>query len=132
MIFLFVAFFLTLFFLRTDFQQGLSQGLALLLVACPCGVGVAMPMIMALAHRRSVLSGLAFRNDRIIERLASVKHMVWDKTGTLTAGEASVAHVRSDDKELLADLLPVLATLHQFSNHEMSLALDHWAKKETE
>ena len=69
------------------------SGLAVLLVACPCAMGLAAPVAMMVGCGRAAAMGIFIRNGDVLERLAQVDQVVFDKTGTLTERHAEVTFV---------------------------------------
>ncbi|MCG3126469.1 MAG: putative copper-exporting P-type ATPase V [Phycisphaerae bacterium] len=72
----------------------IMRGLSVLLISCPCALGVATPMALWIALGRAARRGLLFRDMLALERLALVRRVVFDKTGTLTTGQPQVAEFR--------------------------------------
>ena len=71
-------------------DDGILAGLAVVLIACPCALGLATPMALWIALGRAARSQVLFRSGQSLEQLAQVKTMFFDKTGTLTSGETRV------------------------------------------
>ena len=111
----------------SGFQHGLLSGLAVLLIACPCALGVATPMAiwagMGAASRRGVL----FRNGDALARLASVRAFCFDKTGTLTDGLLTVDRLVCPDLHQSNHVLQVALQLSAASNHVISQAIQQYA-----
>lgn len=109
--------------LLADFQHGLLAGLAVLLIACPCALGVATPLAtwssMGAASRRGVL----FRDGDALARLAGVRAICLDKTGTLTDGALRVERLVVEDPADRESLLRHAAALSGASTHIVSLAI---------
>lgn len=95
-----------------------DRTVALLIVACPCALGLATPLTLAVAVGQAARRGVLVKDASIFERLAGRGRLLIDKTGTLTYGEARVAHFEGD----LALRGPV-AILEAQSNHPLARAL---------
>ncbi|GGM94335.1 metal-transporting ATPase [Thermus composti] len=87
----FVALVLPLF--QGDFLGHLYKALALLLIACPCALVVSVPAAIAAGVARGARAGVLFKSGAALERLASVRHLALDKTGTLTLGRPRLVRV---------------------------------------
>ncbi|NOZ39497.1 MAG: cation-translocating P-type ATPase [Planctomycetes bacterium] len=120
-------------------DQGILTGLAVVLIACPCALGLATPMAVWTALGRAAECGVLFRSGLVMERLAAVKFACFDKTGTLTSGKPSVAALLVADQQPPELLLEVAATVAAGSTHPLSQAiqqfvnerLSNWTPSET-
>ncbi len=79
--------------LRSGLDEAIMTGLAVLLIACPCALGIATPTAVWVALGKAASHGILFRNGEAIEALAKVRAIAFDKTGTLTTGEPEVTGV---------------------------------------
>ena len=102
-----------------DFRVALNIAAAVLIITCPCALGLAVPAVTTAASGRLFRKGLLIKDATALERLAEVDAVVFDKTGTLTAGAPEV--INTDDFTR-ADLEIALA-LAEGSSHPLSLAL---------
>jgi P-type Cu2+ transporter len=107
---------------RLPFDQALLTGLAVLVVACPCALGLAAPLAAALGIGLAAQQGVLVRGGAVLERLAKIKGVAFDKTGTLTRNEAGVASVVIHDVSE-AELLSRALGLAQGSEHPIARAL---------
>ncbi|MFN6978092.1 MAG: heavy metal translocating P-type ATPase, partial [Gemmobacter sp.] len=73
--------------------EALVAGVAVLIIACPCAMGLATPVSIMVASARAAERGVLFRRGEALQRLAAVRTLAFDKTGTLTAGQPTLAHV---------------------------------------
>ncbi len=89
--------------------RGLQCALAVLVVACPCALGIATPLATTIALSRAVGNGVLIRSGRVIEALAGVHAVAFDKTGTLTASQPHVVFGPHDEAARLAAREPLLA-----------------------
>ena len=104
------------------------SAVSVLIVACPCALGLATPMSIAVASGRGAKAGVLVRSAEALERLAAVDTLVFDKTGTLTQGKPQVVSTfsvgKSDPAEADdASLLSLAAALSGASEHPLSQAL---------
>jgi P-type Cu2+ transporter len=102
-----------------DLRLAVNIAAAVLIVTCPCALGLAVPAVATAASGRLFRRGLLIKDGTALERLAEVETVVFDKTGTLTLGRPTLV---SDDP-LPADLRPVARALAQASAHPLSVAL---------
>lgn len=76
------------------FTQALMNGIAVLVISCPCAMGLATPAAIMVGVGRAAKSGILIKGSRTLEIFADVKHLVFDKTGTMTEGKFSVRDFR--------------------------------------
>lgn len=104
-------------------EAGLLAGLAVLLMACPCALGLATPLAIWVAQGRAAMCQVLFRSGEAVERLADVTTVVFDKTGTLTTGRPRFRHLHTSP-DLDADIcLHWGARLARSTNHPLAEAL---------
>ena len=103
--------------------HALVAGVTVLIIACPCAVGLATPMSMTVAMGRGAQTGVLFREARALEALASLDVLVCDKTGTLTEGRPKVETVHAAETFAEADLLRLAAGVAQQSDHPLARAV---------
>lgn len=100
---------------------------SLLVVSCPCALGLATPMALTVARARAARRGLLLRSTAALETLARVRTVVLDKTGTVTEGALQVVSARVEDPELVS----WIAALERRSAHPIGRALMCWAGQES-
>ena len=110
-------------------MQGLVNAVAVLIVACPCALGLATPMSIMVASGRAASLGVLFRDAEAIENLRRVDTLVIDKTGTLTIGAPQVRGVQVFDARSEDELLQLAASLDRSSEHPVAKALVAEAKQ---
>ena len=101
----------------------LARGVAVLVVACPCAVGLAAPIAVLVATGRSARRGILFRSGGALEALASVRVVGLDKTGTVTTGAPVVVAVEPASGGSAENLLRLAASAEQGSEHPLGVAL---------
>lgn len=99
--------------------QAITYTIAVLIVSCPCAIGLAVPMVIVIASGVAAEKGIVFKSSDAIEVAHKTSHVVFDKTGTLTRGKLSVVAKNYVDK----DTLPLLLGLIESSRHPVSLAV---------
>ncbi len=106
---------------HVPFETALFTGLAVLVVACPCALGLAAPLATTLGIGRLIQYGVLVRGAEVMERLPRIKVVAFDKTGTLTVGKVRLRSIESDG--IGADeLLCRIAGLEQGSEHPLARA----------
>jgi Cu+-exporting ATPase len=103
--------------------HGLVAAVAVLIIACPCALGLATPMSIMVATGRGAHVGVLVRNAQALERLASVDTLVVDKTGTLTLGKPEVVGVEAVGAEDADTMLRLAASVEQQSEHPLAAAI---------
>jgi Cu+-exporting ATPase len=101
----------------------MANTVAVLVVACPCAMGLAIPAALTVAVGRGARLGVLFKGGEALERLAHLDAVVMDKTGTLTVGRPTLAGVRSLTPRLANDLLRMAAAAEERSNHPLAYAV---------
>ena len=107
-------------------QMALSSTVSVLVIACPCAMGLAVPAALTVAVGRGAQLGVLFKGGEALERLTHLDVIVLDKTGTLTVGRPVLAAVHSLGNSTEADLLRLAAGAEERSNHPLAHAVvDH-------
>lgn len=105
-----------------SFQQALLNAIAVLVISCPCAMGLATPTAVMVGVGRLARNGILIRGGQTVEILANIRNFVFDKTGTLTTGRFSIAHIDYPTGETkLANSL--LYRLEQHSSHPIAESL---------
>jgi P-type Cu+ transporter len=104
------------------------NAVAVLIIACPCALGLATPMSVMVGVGKGAQNGILIKNAEALERMDKVNVLITDKTGTLTEGKPSVDTVFALDGES-NKLLQQIASLNQYSEHPLALAVVNYAKE---
>ncbi len=112
---------------RSGAETGLLVALSVLLIACPCALGLATPLTLWLSLGRAAESGVILRSTAAIERLSKVKNIFFDKTGTLTKLPMQVSQVTSSVDE--KDFLKIIASVENASEHPLAKAIVESARR---
>jgi len=99
------------------------NAIAVVIIACPCALGLATPMSIMVATGKGASAGVLFRNAEAIETLRKVDTLVVDKTGTLTEGKPTVTHVETAAGLDRDDLLRLVAGVERASEHPLATAI---------
>src|SRR5204863_1897727 len=102
-----------------DPTYALINAVAVLIIACPCALGLATPISITVAMGRGAQNGILFRNAEAVEKLRDVDTLVVDKTGTLTVGRPKLMDLVTEDK----DALMLIASLERASEHPLAQAV---------
>lgn len=102
---------------------GLINAVAVLIIACPCALGLATPMSIMVATGIAATHGVLFRDASAIEKLCKINTLIVDKTGTLTEGKPTFNHAISAGRYLENEILQLAASLDQGSEHPLANAI---------
>ncbi|CDZ57652.1 copper-transporting P-type ATPase [Neorhizobium galegae] len=105
------------------FAHGLVAAVAVLIIACPCALGLATPMSIMVGVGRGARLGVLIKNAEALERLEKVDTLVVDKTGTLTEGRPKVTAIAPREGISETELLRLAATLERSSEHPLARAI---------
>jgi P-type Cu+ transporter len=108
----------------------LVNAVSVLIIACPCALGLATPMSIMVGVGRAAQAGILVKNAEAIEVTEKVTHLVTDKTGTLTAGKPEVVSRIAANTVSERDLLRIAASVESQSEHPLARAIVEAAKKE--
>ncbi|HEX6957288.1 MAG TPA: copper-translocating P-type ATPase, partial [Ferrovibrio sp.] len=112
------------------FAFGLLAAVSVLIIACPCALGLATPMSIMVGVGKGARHGILIRNAEAIERAATITHLITDKTGTLTAGRPEVVDIIPAPGVSARDLLAAAAAVESPSEHPLARAVVNRAKQE--
>jgi Cu+-exporting ATPase len=115
-----------------DFTMALMRSIAILVIACPCAMGLATPAAIAVGLGRAAKNGVLFRNAKSLELFRTIKQVVFDKTGTLTTGRFELANYQVLAENITADEFKHIAfSLEKYSNHPIALCITaSWKRKD--
>jgi Cu+-exporting ATPase len=101
----------------------LVNAVAVLIIACPCALGLATPMSIMVGTGRGATAGVLVRNAEALETLEKVDTLVVDKTGTLTEGKPALTSVATAERRSEAEILRLAASLERGSEHPLAAAI---------
>ena len=105
------------------FSFGLVAAVTVLIIACPCALGLATPMAIMVGVGRGAHSGILIRDAEALERFERIDTIVLDKTGTLTEGKPKVVSIVAADGFEESDVLRLAASVERGSEHPLALAI---------
>ena len=106
---------------------GFINAIAVLIIACPCALGLATPMSVMVGVGKGATSGVLIKNAEALENLNKINVLITDKTGTITEGKPTVEKVYSSQNEE-TKILQNIASLNQYSEHPLAEAVVKYAK----
>jgi Cu+-exporting ATPase len=108
------------------------RSIAVLVIACPCAMGLATPAAIAVGLGRAAKSGILFRNATSLETFKDISQVVFDKTGTLTTGNFTIGNWQVTDKSLTEnDFKKIVFSFEKYSNHPIARCIaEEWKSKE--
>lgn len=113
------------------FAQPFAIAIAVLIIACPCAMGLAVPAAITVAIGRAARSGLLIKGGESVERVAALDTLAFDKTGTLTEGKPHIAHFEAIANPVLPveELLALAAAVERSSTHPLAEAVVRYVTK---
>ncbi len=124
------TFLVWLFVFSAPLSLALDYAVSVLVIACPCALGLATPMAIVVASGVGMRRGVLVKKASALEALASVDTVAFDKTGTLTQGKFSVIKIFAASGHRDEEVLRVAAALARYSSHPLSAALRQYAEKQ--
>ena len=110
------------FVFNVPFSQALMNSIAVLVISCPCAMGLATPTAVMVGVGRVAKNGILIRGGQTLEQFADVKNIVFDKTGTLTTGDFKIKKINyHTDKE--EDVNAMIYALEQYSSHPIAVSI---------
>ncbi len=108
---------------------GFVNAIAVLIIACPCALGLATPMSVMVGVGKGAQSGVLIKNAQALETLSKVNVLIVDKTGTLTEGKPSMEKIQVAEDQDEIQILSQIASLNQHSEHPLAKAVVNFAKE---
>ena len=123
------------------FGESLLRAIAVLVISCPCAMGLATPAAIAVGLGRGARNGIVFKNAKSLETFKDIKQVVFDKTGTLTTGHFEIANFKIAESAAIneVDFKTLVYSLERYSNHPIAKCISttwksnnatNWAKIE--
>src|SRR5215218_836915 len=115
-----------------EFTPSLLRSIAVLVIACPCAMGLATPAAIAVGLGRGARNGILFRNAKSLELFKDIKQVVFDKTGTLTTGKFSIDNWQAAADNITEEQFKrIVYSLEKYSNHPLAKSIvNNWKTKD--
>lgn len=118
-----ITFIVWYFITGLPFDESLLFAVSVLVIACPCALGLASPMAVVIGVGRAAENGILFNNVEAIEKLNKIDTICFDKTGTITTGEMHVKSVKTYNGITEDELLKHVFTIEKYSNHPIAKSI---------
>lgn len=115
------TFLVNYFFTHLDFSHSMLRSIAVLVIACPCAMGLATPAAIAVGLGRAARNGILFKNAKSLEIFKNIGQVVFDKTGTLTTGRFQISNFKFQIDE--SEGKRIAYSLERFSNHPVAKSI---------
>jgi P-type Cu+ transporter len=120
-----ITFLLNYYAFSIPFGNAIMRAIAVLVISCPCAMGLATPAAIAVGLGRAAKNGILFKNANALEFFKNITQVVFDKTGTLTTGKLSIAKFETSIDE--NEFKKIVYSLEKFSNHPVAkIILQEW------
>lgn len=114
-----------------EFTPALMRSIAVLVIACPCAMGLATPAAIAVGLGRAAKNGVLFRNAKSLELFRNITQVVFDKTGTLTTGQFRIDNWKIENGESEETFKRIVFSLEKYSNHPIAKCIaEAWKVKD--
>jgi len=118
-----LTFIITWFAFHTSLQVALMNAIAVLVISCPCAMGLATPTAVMVGLGRAAKNGILIKGGDTIEAVAHTKYVVFDKTGTLTTGKFSINDIKIAGDASLEQVRGMILAIEERSNHPIAKSL---------
>ncbi len=117
------TFLVSFFVFGIDAQKAIMSSIAVLVISCPCAMGLATPTAVMAGIGRAAKNGILIKGGAALEEFAKVKTIVFDKTGTLTTGKFRVSEIQHFDEASEKEFIDVIYSLELHSTHPIAKSL---------
>lgn len=118
-----LTFFIAHYGFNITLQQALMQAIAVLVISCPCAMGLATPTAVMVGIGRAAKKGILIKGGSTLEQFANIKNMVFDKTGTLTTGNFKLQQIKLYKEITEQEVIDMVFSLEEYSSHPIARSL---------
>lgn len=117
------TFIITYFATDAGLQRSMMNAIAVLVISCPCAMGLATPTAVMVGLGRAAKNGILIKGGDTIEAVAHTKYVLFDKTGTLTTGKFSIHNIKPEEGFTIEQIRGVITAIEERSNHPIAKSL---------
>jgi len=117
-----LTFMLSYWVFAISFQDALMHAIAVLVISCPCAMGLATPTAVMVGLGRAAKNGILIKGGDTVEAVAGAKYVVFDKTGTLTTGKFRISEIKVEDGDI-EQVRGIILAIEERSNHPIAQSL---------
>ncbi|MDY6822015.1 MAG: heavy metal translocating P-type ATPase, partial [Deferribacterota bacterium] len=126
-----ITFIIWYFFVSGNIEKSIMPAIAVLVIACPCALGLATPTSIMVGTGKGAENGILFKGGAYLEQLGNINTFCFDKTGTLTEGKPSVKTIMVTSEEYSKEeIIKIAASLEYYSEHPLAEAIINYYGKE--
>ncbi|MBS1525748.1 MAG: cadmium-translocating P-type ATPase [Bacteroidetes bacterium] len=118
-----LTFLLAYFVGHAGLQHALMNAIAVLVISCPCAMGLATPTAVMVGLGRAAKNGILIKGGDTVEAVTSAKYIVFDKTGTLTTGKFSINHIETEPGADIENIRGIITAIEERSSHPIARSL---------
>jgi Cu+-exporting ATPase len=118
-----ITFSITFYVAHTTLQTALMNAIAVLVISCPCAMGLATPTAVMVGLGRAAKNGILIKGGDTIEAVANTKFVVFDKTGTLTTGKFRITEIKPEGGHTIEEVRGMIMAIEERSNHPIAKSL---------
>lgn len=116
--------FITFYLVTSNFNTAIVKFTTVLVIACPCSLGLATPLALVVAHGLCASNGILVKNSSSLEDINKINRVIFDKTGTLTEGHFTITRIFNHSKYNDSELLNIISNIESNSKHPISMAFN--------